>query len=180
MAAQMPVTVSSFPPPPPFYKEDGYENRPPPPPISGTFSMFGRLYTTEDILPTLADQQRQQLFPDDPNLSYKDELKKLNRSVVHSIVELLDILTKSPAKYKEKVEDIELLFLNMHHLLNSLRPHQARSNVISMLQAQIDRRRQLCLQIDESIRDSEKLIKEAHAAAMFPDDTSSATDPMDI
>ena len=36
----------------------------------------------------------------------------------------------------QKLEDIELLFINMHHLINELRPHQARDNIRCILEMQ--------------------------------------------
>ncbi len=41
---------------------------------------------------------------------------------------------------EEKLEDIELLFINMHHLINELRPHQARDNLKAILEIQHQQR----------------------------------------
>jgi len=38
------------------------------------------------------------------------------------------------------VEEIDLLFINMHHLLNSYRPHQARQTLIAIMENQVQRR----------------------------------------
>lgn len=57
-------------------------------------------------------------------LDFKKELKSLNRELQLHILELADILVERPSQYARKVEDISLIFKNMHHLLNSLRPHQ--------------------------------------------------------
>ena len=37
---------------------------------------------------------------------------------------------------EQKLQDIELLFFNMHHLINELRPHQARDNIRCILELQ--------------------------------------------
>lgn len=55
---------------------------------------------------------------------FKKELKSLNRELQLHILELADILVERPSQYARKVEDISLILKNMHHLLNSLRPHQ--------------------------------------------------------
>lgn len=90
--------------------------------------------------------------------NHKRELKKLNHSIVIAYLDLLEILIKAPTKqvardqqqqldlnseqlaYKtlrdQKLEDIELLFINMHHLINELRPHQARDNIRCILEMQ--------------------------------------------
>lgn len=55
---------------------------------------------------------------------YKKELRSLNRELQLHILELADILVERPSQYARRVEEISLIFKNLHHLLNSLRPHQ--------------------------------------------------------
>jgi len=76
----------------------------------------------------------------------KGELKKLNRSILICFLELLDILIDNPAspavsclatniscvnmipnlfQRNQKIKDLTDLFINMHHLINEFRPHQA-------------------------------------------------------
>lgn len=55
---------------------------------------------------------------------YKKELKGLNRDLQLHLLELADVLVERPSQYARRVEDISLIFKNLHHLLNSLRPHQ--------------------------------------------------------
>ena len=66
-----------------------------------------RLYSTKDI-------------------DRKKELRKLNHSILVNFLDLIDILIKCPEspRREEKVEDINLLFIHMHHLVNEFRPHQ--------------------------------------------------------
>lgn len=89
--------------------------------------------------------------------NHKKELKKLNHSILIAYLDLLEILVKAPntqlplgqqqidlnsqqQTFKtlrdQKLEDIELLFINMHHLINELRPHQARDNIRCILEMQ--------------------------------------------
>lgn len=56
---------------------------------------------------------------------FKKELRSLNRELQLHILELADVLVERPSQYARRVEDISLIFKNLHHLLNSLRPHQA-------------------------------------------------------
>ena len=57
-------------------------------------------------------------------LDFKKELRSLNRELQLHLLELADVLVERPSQYARRVEDISLIFKNLHHLLNSLRPHQ--------------------------------------------------------
>ncbi|KAF9977045.1 Mediator of RNA polymerase II transcription subunit 7 [Actinomortierella ambigua] len=46
-----------------------------------------------------------------------------------------------PWPYAEKVEQIRLIFINMHHILNEYRPHQAKETLRLMMQEQLERKR---------------------------------------
>ncbi|KAJ6300368.1 hypothetical protein OIU76_021212 [Salix suchowensis] len=59
-------------------------------------------------------------------LDFKKELGSLNRELQLHILELADVLVERPSQYARRVEDISLVFKNLHHLLNSLRPHQVK------------------------------------------------------
>ncbi|KAJ7527984.1 hypothetical protein O6H91_16G079500 [Diphasiastrum complanatum] len=142
------ASTSAYPPPPPYYKlyKDFLENPDsapaPPPVIEGMYTMFGSTYTTDDLLPSLEDQGLRQLYPKGPNIDYKKELKALNRELLLQVLELIDVLVERPSQYARRVEDVALIFRNLHHLLNSLRPHQARATLIHILEMQIQRRKQ--------------------------------------
>lgn len=57
-------------------------------------------------------------------IDFRKELSSLNRELQLHILELADILVERPSQYARRVEDISVVFQNLHHLLNSLRPHQ--------------------------------------------------------
>ncbi|KAI3677018.1 hypothetical protein L1987_86636 [Smallanthus sonchifolius] len=161
------MATSTYPPPPPYYRlYKDYEQDPssapePPPPIQGTYLLYGSSYTTDDVLPSLEDQGVRQLYPKDPNLDFKKELRSLNRELQLHILELADVLIERPSQYARRVEDISLIFKNLHHLLNSLRPHQARATLIHILELQIQRRKQAVEDIKRRREEAQRLLKEA-------------------
>ncbi len=48
-------------------------------------------------------------------------------------------LSVNPEHYGRKIEDLRTLFINMHHLINEYRPHQARETLIVMMEEQVER-----------------------------------------
>lgn len=161
------AAASAYPPPPPYYKlyKDYSENATsapaPPPPVVGTYLMFGSTYTTDDMLPSLEEQGLRQLYPKGPHVDYKQELKQLNRELVLNMLELADVLVDRPSQYARRVEDMGLILRNMHHLLNSLRPHQARATLIHILELQIQRRKQAIEDIRRKRQEARLLLQES-------------------
>ncbi|KAJ3698164.1 hypothetical protein LUZ61_001869 [Rhynchospora tenuis] len=160
-------TAASYPPPPPYYRlysdylTDPDSAPPPPPPVEGSYPLYGATYTTEAVLPSLEDQGVRQLYPKGPNIDFKKELMSLNRDLQLHILELADVLIERPSQYARRVEDISLILRNMHHLLNSLRPHQARATLIHILESQIQRRKQAVEDIKRRREEAQKLLKES-------------------
>ncbi|KAJ4763112.1 Mediator of RNA polymerase II transcription subunit 7 [Rhynchospora pubera] len=160
-------TAASYPPPPPFYRlysdysTDPDSAPPPPPPVEGSYPLYGATYTTEAVLPSLEDQGVRQLYSKGPNIDFKKELMSLNRDLQLHILELADVLIERPSQYARRVEDISLILRNMHHLLNSLRPHQARATLIHILESQIQRRKQAVEDIKRRREEAQKLLKES-------------------
>ena len=78
-------------------------------------------------------------------------------------MDLLDLLIKAPdnPKRDEKIEDLNLLFINMHHLVNEFRPHQARETLRVMLMVQRRKRTQFTTKFKEQLEKVETIIQEA-------------------
>lgn len=76
-----------------------------------------------------------------------------------NFLDLLDLLIQSPdsSRRAEKVEDISLLFIHIHHLLNEFRPHQARETVRVMLDLQKRQRNETTIRLQKHI-DKVKII----------------------
>ncbi|MCL4137429.1 UNVERIFIED_CONTAM: hypothetical protein GTU68_049052 [Idotea baltica] len=142
---------STFPPPPTQYINSytdenvrrGRVPKPPPQPHT-EYTMFGTPFNAEDaIIRPLESQTIRRLYPQ--SFDHRRELKKLNHSILVNFMDLLDILIKCPdsSKRTDKIDDINLLFINMHHLINEFRPHQARETVRVMLEMQKRQRHQV-------------------------------------
>lgn len=152
--------VSTLPLPPThyiaMYTDDNVKKgkAPPPPPlIRDAFSVFSvRHHPSDPIIQPLEAQGIKRLYPQ--NVDHKKELKKMNHSLLANFLDLLDVMVKNPGgpKYpgspppgvgslrEEKIEDIQLLFFHMHHLINEFRPHQARETLRVMMDLQRQQR----------------------------------------
>jgi len=134
--------VSSMPVPPMHYVKlytdenvkKGVAPRPPPP-IQDTYSMFGVSINNDDAIIQSLESQGIRKLLSGKEVDRKKELRKLNHSILLNFLDLIDILIKCPegSERGKKTEDINLLFINMHHLINEFRPHQARESLRSML-----------------------------------------------
>ncbi|KAJ2399549.1 Mediator of RNA polymerase II transcription subunit 7 [Coemansia sp. RSA 2559] len=113
---------------------------PPPPPTSGSYSTFGRTWQVNHRLPSLAEQNIPQLYPDGP-IDRIAELKSLNHSVIFEFLDLVDVLIKDPSQYAARTDRIRNIFVNAHHLINEYRDHQAKESLKLMLLRQIDNKR---------------------------------------
>jgi len=99
--------------------------------------MFGVQFRADDqIIRPLECQNLTRLYPQ--NYDHKRELKKLNYSILVNFLDLLDVLIRAPDSQRrlDKIDDLTLLFIHMHHLINEFRPHQARETLRVMLEKQ--------------------------------------------
>jgi len=157
---QQPNVISAFPDPPSQYLSlfsdehiaKGMAPLPPKPVSDGSYSMFGSVMTVDDsIIRPLEAQGIRRLYPRD--FDHKKELKKMNHSILVNFLDLLDILVRCPdtQKREEKSADINMLFIQMHHLINELRPHQARETIRVTLQCQKRQRLATAIRMNQQI-----------------------------
>lgn len=159
-------TASTFPLPPSQYSDKysdeavaaGTTPKPPPPITADPYSMFGApFFPNESIVRSLESQRVRRIYPQ--NYDHKKELKKLNHSLLANFLDLLEILVKAPDSEQrvEKIEDITLLFINMHHLINEYRQHQARETIKVMMAVQKQQR----IEITERFKQQLDKVKES-------------------
>jgi len=138
---QQPSTVLAYPLPPLQYInsiEPGNLPDPPAPITEGVYYMFGQKISLDDaIIAPLEAHGTKRLYPKS-EYDHKKELKKINASILVNFLDLIDVLVKCPDTDKriEKCNDLATLFINFHHLINELRPHQARETLRVWLNAQ--------------------------------------------
>lgn len=140
----------------------------PPPPIQDTYSMFGVQFHNDDlIIRPLESQRIKRLYPQ--NFDHKRELKKLNHSILVNFLDLIDILIRAPEtnKREEKIEDINLLFIHIHHLINEFRPHQARETLRVMLDLQKSQRLETAERFQKHLDKVKQMLQ--NALALLPD-----------
>merc|ERR1719342_876850 len=135
----------------------------PPVPLQDTYNMFGITVNNDDaIIQSLESQGIKRLYST-KDIDRKKELRKLNHSILVNFLDLIDILIKCPEspKREEKIEDINLIFIHMHHLVNEFRPHQARETLRVMLMVQRRKRTQFTAKFKEQLEKVESIIQEA-------------------
>jgi len=164
-------TQSSLPLPPQTYVSlysdenlrKGRVPKPPPPPSPHeTYMVFGTTYHADDVIVRpLESQGIRRLYPQ--NFDHRRELKKINLSVLVNFLDLLDVLIHCPdsPKRQEKIDDISLLFIHMHHLINEFRPHQARETLRVMMEVQKRQTFETCDRFQKHLEMSVEIIKQA-------------------
>ena len=147
---------ASFPPPPWVYIQNYSDEfflsnrspKPPPPPDSQAI-VFGSVDPPSCQSWDLTDVRK--LYPQ--NYSVRAELHKLNRSILASFLDLLDVIVRSPeSQFREnKLEDLKTLFVNAQYLINDLRPTQARETLRVMADRQVISRRNVLEKLEKVI-----------------------------
>eukprot|EP00111_Clytia_hemisphaerica_P001360 TCONS_00003868-protein len=135
----------------------------PPPVIDGEYSMFGHTQKTDDeIIQPLESQGLKRLYAvKSKKFDHIVEMKKLNHSILVNYMELLDIMIDAPGSEErvKKIEEIKLMFINLHHLINEFRPHQARETLRIMLHRQKLQRVETTERLRENIEKARTILK---------------------
>lgn len=159
--------MDSWPPPPPYYKlyaEGGaeiegvqYSAPPAPPPvIEGAYLMFGMPYNTDNAMPTLAESGMTVLSDGG---SCGADLQKLTRSALVTYMEMIRGLIHGENQ-EARLAAIEVMFVNMHYLVNLHRPQQAHDAVKQLMRQEIDRLKQLTQDLRQATDAAEALLND--------------------
>ncbi|GAA5985101.1 hypothetical protein JCM5350_000842 [Sporobolomyces pararoseus] len=164
----------------------------------GSYSVFGETWPIEEHLPTLQEMGLTEMF--EKSKDRKESLQTLLRALLLTYTQLLNsLLTPPPSKLhpppqapnqengsqqaqsdpERMTEHIRLITINMHHLVNELRPVQARETLKLMMRYQIDRRKEKTLAIKERCQEIRSTLAELQEKVQTTSDsvtTPSSTD----
>ena len=171
------TTAGAVWPDPPKYWKDPL--RAPPKPPDGPFQMFGVQRPAIGSVPPLPPLE-EQLYSAANEREALVELRRLNKLLLTSFLDLLRAMQETPTQCSAKVAQIRTLLLNIQHLLNSLRPFQAREELISTLQAQLDAKQELVDELRSGIEAAATSVElddsqEPDSAFMIKHGTADAT-----
>ncbi|BAO42008.1 mediator of RNA polymerase II transcription subunit 7 [Kluyveromyces marxianus] len=154
-------------------------------PKDGTYRAFGNVWQINDKLPELSQMGIEQLYKkhssasgsasgsgsasesadDSPQsgANYENkiqELKKLLKSLLLNFLELIGLLGVDSSMYDKKLNEIRVIAINIHHLLNEYRPHQSRESLIMLLEEQLEHKRREMEQINKTCDEVEAKLAE--------------------
>ncbi|KAG0239499.1 MED7 protein-domain-containing protein [Mortierella sp. GBAus27b] len=152
---------------------------PPPPVKKGVYWLFGRPWPVQDSLASLEEQGIEQLYPRG-SIDRVKELKKLNHSAVFNFLELVHTLSTSPNEFATKLDQIRVIFINMHHILNEYRPHQARETLKLMMEDQLAKKRKDTEALRKTCADLRRKLATLKALKQELPQPSPPTQDMDI
>ena len=96
-------------------------------------------------------------------LQTREELKRLNKDLLTRFTVLAANMAQAPSQYQRRVEEISLLMNNIHHLLNAVRPCQARSTLEHALTEQAKQKRERLNDLREWTKKAEEAMGGAPA-----------------
>lgn len=116
------------------------------------------------MIRSLESQGIRRLIPQ--HFDRRKELKKLNHSLFANFLDLMDLLIHHPdnPRRAEKIDDLSLLFVHIHHLLNEFRPHQARETLRVLMELQKRTRVETAVRFQKHLEKVREMVKEAFAA----------------
>ncbi|GME77616.1 unnamed protein product [[Candida] boidinii] len=149
---------------------------PPSPPDRPNYRSFGDMWNFQDKPVSLEESGVPQLYESNNNVKSDsgdteeteeevftteriNELKKMTKSLLLNFLEFIGIISKNPTYAQEKIENIRVILINIHHLLNSYRLHQSRESLILKFEQKISEDLKSIKKINDTCDLMEKQIK---------------------
>jgi mediator of RNA polymerase II transcription subunit 7 len=96
------------------------------------------------------------------HLNQQEKLKLLNRKILQSAVELLNVMIHDTPNANKKMEQLRLLLIHFHHGLNEYRPHQARETLMLIMKKQIEKKKQAIDAINSALSETKTKCNEVY------------------
>lgn len=142
---------------------------PPVQPDRPTYRSFGDVWPFEDRFITLKESGMPQLYPGGDKGDEEEEqvftqerieeLKKLTKSLLLNFLELVGLLGSNANESFAKIDEIRIVLINLHHLLNSYRLHQSRESLILRIQERVRMDKETIDKIEQTCKTVEDRIK---------------------
>lgn len=126
----------------------------PPVPPKETYRGFGSVWQVHDKLLPLQSVGIRQLYDEKDVEDHNgriEALRRLLKSLLLNFLQLLGMMSVNPESFPAKTEDIRVILINMHHLLNEYRPHQSRESLILLMNEQIDKKKASIAQLRQAL-----------------------------
>ncbi|GAA5866507.1 hypothetical protein JCM8547_000647 [Rhodosporidiobolus lusitaniae] len=144
----------------------------------GSYSVFGETWPIDEKLPTLEEMGVKEMF--ERGADRKLSLQSLLRTLLLTYTQLLTALltpppsitnpppplpdgSQPPTDPERLTEHMRLISINMHYLVNELRPVQARETLKTMMRTQIDLRRAKTIAIKQKCAEIKSTLSTLHA-----------------
>lgn len=162
---------------------------PPQKPEGDTYRSFGDLWWFKDKVVGLKESGVTQLYEDGDEDNEENllsprriqQLKKLTQSLLLNYLELVGILAYNPSLVAKKLEEIRIILINIHHLLNSYRLHQSREAMIMNYQQKIQKTRDDVQKINETCANVRlKILKLSELAQLTLNQAGNSTQDVEM
>jgi len=107
------------------------------------------------------DMPTEKMYKSGPNglIDYKSELRRLTREMFFVYVEFLRVSSADPSRHAATLSTFNRIFANVQHLLNCLRPHQARASLEYALAQQVEAMRSASETLNTKIVEADKCLE---------------------
>lgn len=141
-----------------------------------------KLQADDELVPPLTTATLYKRQPDG-SIGFKAELRRLSSELLFMLMELLHTLVARPAAYPQHLTTVNMLLSNMLHLINAMRPHQARATLEASLRLQVEALRSSIARVNTQVAAADEVLAgfaKALADASEPSGAESSSRPPPI